>query len=65
MRAFLRDNLGRVCEGSQLVKRMEEAGIVDIKTDYGSIPVCWGGYIGKLVYEVKTIETTFYILSCN
>ncbi|CAO3653511.1 unnamed protein product [Mucor hiemalis] len=51
LRAFLKDTLGRVNEGSQLFKRMEEAGIVDIKTDYGSIPVCWGGYIGKLVYE--------------
>ena len=31
---------------------MEDSGLVDIESDYGSVPVCWGGYIGKLVYEV-------------
>jgi hypothetical protein len=30
---------------------MSEAGIINIKTDYCSVPVCWGGYVGKLVYE--------------
>jgi hypothetical protein len=52
VRSFLKDRLGRVCEGSTLPKLMEEYGFADIKTDYGSVPVCWGGYVGKLVYEV-------------
>lgn len=31
---------------------MDQCGLLDITTDYGSAPVCWGGYVGKLVYEV-------------
>lgn len=31
---------------------MEAVGLLDITSDYGSVPVCWGGYVGKLVYEV-------------
>ncbi|KAG1436661.1 hypothetical protein G6F56_013462 [Rhizopus delemar] len=30
---------------------MMDLGIKEIKSDYGSLPCCWGGYIGKLVYE--------------
>ncbi|GAN02251.1 type 11 methyltransferase [Mucor ambiguus] len=52
IRAFLKDKLGNsFLQANALCKRMEDAGMVDIKSDYGSVPVCWGGYVGKLVYE--------------
>ncbi|OBZ81874.1 hypothetical protein A0J61_10078 [Choanephora cucurbitarum] len=51
VRLFIREYFGTPFHGPCLVKRMSEAGLVDIQTDYGSLPLCWGGYIGKLVYE--------------
>lgn len=50
---FLRDRLGHVLQGRNLVNLMIEAGFREVKSDYGSLPLCWGGYIGKLFYEVK------------
>lgn len=52
VRALLVDRLGRMLTGSTIPKKMEQYGLIDISTDYGSAPVCWGGYVGKLVYEV-------------
>lgn len=53
VRSFLKDKLGSsYLQANLLCKKMEEAGLVDVKSDYGSVPVCWGGYVGKLVYEV-------------
>lgn len=49
---YAKQRLGGFFEGNKLTAFMKEAGLVDIKSDYGSLPVCWGGYIGKLVYEV-------------
>ncbi|KAI8085918.1 uncharacterized protein B0P05DRAFT_443310, partial [Gilbertella persicaria] len=51
VRITIKELFGSPLHGPSLVKRMSEAGLVDIQTDYGSLPVCWGGYIGKLVYE--------------
>ncbi|KAI8376866.1 S-adenosyl-L-methionine-dependent methyltransferase [Blakeslea trispora] len=51
VRCFIKEYFGSPFHGPSLVKRMSEAGLIDIQTDYGSLPVCWGGYIGKLVYE--------------
>lgn len=52
MKILLRDRIGKTMEGSSIAKRMEEIGLLDVTSDYGSLPVCWGGYVGKLVYEV-------------
>jgi hypothetical protein len=52
VRTYVRDRLGGLFEGCVLAKIMKEAGLVDVRSDYGSLPVCWGGYVGKLVYEV-------------
>ncbi|GAA5802648.1 hypothetical protein EDC94DRAFT_611291 [Helicostylum pulchrum] len=51
VRTLLRERLGKTLEGSSIAKRMEAVGLLDITSDYGSVPVCWGGYVGKLVYE--------------
>ncbi|KAI9340099.1 hypothetical protein BD770DRAFT_448037 [Pilaira anomala] len=51
VKTLLRDTIGKTMEGSSMAKRMEEIGLLDVTSDYGSLPVCWGGYVGKLVYE--------------
>ncbi|CEI89875.1 hypothetical protein RMCBS344292_04218 [Rhizopus microsporus] len=51
LQQFLRDRLGHVLQGRNLVNLMIEAGFREVKSDYGSLPLCWGGYIGKLFYE--------------
>lgn len=43
--------LGQVFHGPHLEKKLTKAGFVDITSDYASLPVCWGGSVGKLFYE--------------
>lgn len=50
-------------QGRHLVNLMVEAGFRDVKSDYGSLPCCWGGYIGKLMYEVITETDSLFLLS--
>ncbi|KAI9019985.1 hypothetical protein CLU79DRAFT_227820 [Phycomyces nitens] len=37
--------------GPILKKKLENLGCVDIRSDYKSMPICWGGAIGKATYE--------------
>ncbi|KAI7872149.1 S-adenosyl-L-methionine-dependent methyltransferase [Spinellus fusiger] len=37
--------------GDCLKSTLAEVGLRDIKSDYCSIPVCWGGSVGKLMYQ--------------
>ncbi|KAG1138979.1 hypothetical protein G6F37_008374 [Rhizopus arrhizus] len=48
---LFKSRLGKYMQGRHLVNLMVEAGFRDVKSDYGSLPCCWGGYIGKLMYE--------------
>lgn len=34
-----------------LKKKFSQIGLESIKTDYVSLPICWGGFIGKTLYE--------------
>ncbi|CAO3702590.1 unnamed protein product [Rhizopus stolonifer] len=52
LKQLLYSRLGKNLKGKNLVGQMMDLGIKEIKSDYGSLPCCWGGYIGKLVYEV-------------
>lgn len=52
-------------EGSALPKLMEEHGFVDIQTDYASVPACWGGYIGKLAYDVSSNRNLSRLCCCR
>lgn len=65
VRALLVDRLGRPLTGSSIPKKMEQNGFLDITTDYGSAPVCWGGYVGKLVYEVCQVKKKNIYISSN
>jgi ubiquinone/menaquinone biosynthesis C-methylase UbiE len=60
VQSYVKDRLGSLFEGYKLTSVMKEAGLVDIKSDYGSLPVCWGGYVGKLVYEVYINHLLIY-----
>ncbi|CAO3598545.1 unnamed protein product [Absidia cylindrospora] len=37
--------------GPVIKQRLIDAGLVDVQADYTSIPICWGGYVGKMLYE--------------
>ena len=41
--------------GPALVRVLKEHGFQDVTGDYRSIPVCWGGYVGKIMYEVSSL----------
>ncbi|KAI8642513.1 hypothetical protein BD408DRAFT_416353 [Parasitella parasitica] len=50
--SVLKAKLGKsLHEADTLSKKMEAFGLIDVEADYGSVPVCWGGYVGKLAYE--------------
>jgi hypothetical protein len=42
---------GKNLMGENSLKELKEAGFEQIKADYGSIPICWGGYMGKMFYD--------------
>ncbi|KAI9249285.1 S-adenosyl-L-methionine-dependent methyltransferase [Sporodiniella umbellata] len=42
---------GKHLQGKYLVDHMKQLGLEQVSSDYGSIPCCWGGYLGKMVYE--------------
>ncbi|KAI8883863.1 hypothetical protein K501DRAFT_249031 [Backusella circina FSU 941] len=49
---LLETNLGgKSLMGDSSVRDLKEAGFQQIKTDYGSVPICWGGYMGKIFYD--------------
>ncbi|CAO3589309.1 unnamed protein product [Absidia cylindrospora] len=37
--------------GPEIKQCLVSAGLDDVQTDYTSIPICWGGYVGKMLYE--------------
>lgn len=39
--------------GPLIKQSLIDAGLEDIKSDYISVPICWGGNMGKIFYEVK------------
>ncbi|KAG1451941.1 hypothetical protein G6F46_005960 [Rhizopus delemar] len=57
---LVQSRLGKPFQGKDLVNHMVEAGLREIKSDYGSLPCCWGGYIGKLMYEDLLIVFQHY-----
>ncbi|KAI9244725.1 S-adenosyl-L-methionine-dependent methyltransferase [Sporodiniella umbellata] len=57
---FLHNRLGSFLQGKDLVDYMNKSGLVDIVSDYGSLPCCWGGYIGKLFYEDILVAMRHY-----
>ncbi|KAI8388218.1 S-adenosyl-L-methionine-dependent methyltransferase [Radiomyces spectabilis] len=48
---ILRKRHKRIYHGPRLRRSLNDAGYIDVQCDYASIPVCWGGYLGKMVYE--------------
>ncbi|KAL0094307.1 hypothetical protein F4703DRAFT_1817730 [Phycomyces blakesleeanus] len=38
--------------GPILKEKLGKIGCIDILSDYQSIPICWGGAVGKATYEV-------------
>ncbi|CDS08313.1 hypothetical protein LRAMOSA02261 [Lichtheimia ramosa] len=51
--------------GPALERVLKENGFQDVTGDYRSIPVCWGGYVGKIMYEnvltaLRTIGPIIY-----
>ena len=50
---YLKSQQKHLFHGPRLKRFLQESGFEDIKTEYGSIPICWGGYMGKLMYEVN------------
>ncbi|KAI9274408.1 hypothetical protein BDA99DRAFT_497402 [Phascolomyces articulosus] len=48
---YLKTRQKHLFNGPRLRRFLEESGFQDIHYEYASIPACWGGYMGKLMYE--------------
>ncbi|KAI7853422.1 hypothetical protein BDC45DRAFT_511196 [Circinella umbellata] len=48
---YLKSQQKYLFQGPRLKRFLQESGFQDVKAEYVSIPVCWGGYMGKLMYE--------------
>lgn len=53
---MLKPKDGVLFHGPVIKQCLVDAGLVDIQSDYSSIPICWGGYVGKMIYEVGREE---------
>ncbi|KAI8980833.1 hypothetical protein BDB01DRAFT_187602 [Pilobolus umbonatus] len=51
VKKFLNSKLGAVFHAPLLQKTLIGIGLQDVSTDYGSVPICWGGIVGKQFYE--------------
>ncbi|KAI8337740.1 hypothetical protein BC941DRAFT_352855 [Chlamydoabsidia padenii] len=40
-----------IFQGLNIKKCLLDAGLEDVRSDYTSVPICWGGYVGKMLYE--------------
>ncbi|KAI8145788.1 hypothetical protein BJV82DRAFT_511228 [Fennellomyces sp. T-0311] len=49
--AFLKSRHKYLITGPKLRRFLKEGNFQEIQYDYASIPVCWGGYVGKHMYE--------------
>lgn len=39
--------------GPRIRRFLVDSGFVEVNTDYVSLPLCWGGFVGKNTYEVS------------
>ncbi|KAI9319706.1 hypothetical protein BX666DRAFT_1852849 [Dichotomocladium elegans] len=58
----MRGRQASLYHGPRLRQLLLDYGFQEVTSDYGSVPVCWGGYLGKLMYEamLKLIGPTIY-----
>ncbi|KAI9497853.1 S-adenosyl-L-methionine-dependent methyltransferase [Zychaea mexicana] len=48
---YLKSRQKHIFHGPKLRRFLTDGGFQDIHFEYSSIPICWGGYLGKLMYE--------------
>ncbi|KAI8093519.1 S-adenosyl-L-methionine-dependent methyltransferase [Halteromyces radiatus] len=48
---MITSNKKSLYHGPVIKQCLLDAGLEDVQGDYISIPICWGGYVGKMLYE--------------